>query len=156
MRQIRRLAARDPRIEIVEAYVEQSALWRMMRDADCILSTHRAEGFGYIPAHALALARPLVTTDYGGPRDFCTAETSFPVAAELTSVPRGHSLYFQPGSRWADVAPAAVAEALKKVYDGPENAFARARCGQALMTRTYTMAAYAARCEDRLHQIGAL
>ena len=127
-----------------------------MKSANCILSTHRAEGFGYIPAYALALAKPLVTTDYGGPKDFCTPRTSFPVAATLVHVPNGHALYSPEGAKWADVSPEAVALSLRRVYDNPEMAAARARRGQALLTRDYSMTAYAARCRRRLEQIGAL
>lgn len=156
MGQIRKLAARDARIEIIEAFVSQPDLWRMMNSADCILSTHRAEGFGYIPAYALALAKPLVTTDYGGPTDFCNHRTSFPVAPPLTDVPKGHGLYSPAGARWADVPPEAVAVALRQVYDDPGMAAARARHGQELMRKDYSMAAYAARCRYRLEQIGAL
>lgn len=154
--QIRRLAAKDKRIEIVESFVSQTDLWRMLNAATCILSTHRAEGFGYIPAYALALAKPLVTTDYGGPRDFCNFQTSFPVATPLVAVPEGHALYFPAGARWADVSPEAVAASLRQVYDDPETAAARARCGQRLLQRDYSMQAYAARCRRRLEQIGAL
>lgn len=154
--QIRKLAARDNRIEIVEGFVSQPELWRMMNSATCILSTHRAEGFGYIPAYALALAKPLVTTDYGGPRDFCTHRTSFPVAATLVDVPGGHALYSPEGAKWADVSPEAVAVGLRRVYDDPAMAAARARCGQERLAGDYSMAAYAARCRRRLEHIGAL
>jgi glycosyltransferase involved in cell wall biosynthesis len=154
--QMRKLAAKDKRIKIVEDFVSQPELWRMMKSATCMLSTHRAEGFGYVPAYALALAKPLVTTDYGGPQDFCSARTSFPVAAKLVDVPNGHALYSPEGAKWADVSPEAVAVALRRVYDNPAMAATRARHGQDLLAREYSMTAYAARCRRRLEQIGAL
>ena len=156
MGQIRKLAAQDRRIEIVEGFVSQPELWRMMNAATCIVSTHRAEGFGYIPAYALALAKPLVTTDYGGPQDFCTHQTSFPVAADVVEAPKGHVLYSPEGARWADVSPDAVAASLRLVYDDPVLAAARAQNGQRLLARDYSMASYTARCRQRLQQIGTL
>ncbi len=156
MGQIRRLADKDSRIEIIEGFVSQSDLWQMMNSADCLLSTHRAEGFGYIPAYALALGKPLVTTDYGGQRDFCDLRTSFPVAAPLVEVPEGHALYSLAGAKWADISPDAVAASLRQVYGDPEMAAARARCGQRLLQKDYSMAAYSARCRQRLEQVGAL
>ncbi len=154
--QIRQLAAKDSRIQIIEDFVSQPELWRMMHSASCILSTHRAEGFGYIPAYALALGKPLVTTDYGGPQDFCTDRTSFPVAPTLVDVPKGHALYSPKGAKWADVSPDTVAVALRRVYHDPAMAATRARHGRDLLAREYSMTAYAARCRRCLEQIGAL
>ena len=153
---IRKIAAQDHRIRIIDRFMPQTDLWHLMLSADCILSTHRAEGFGYVPATALAMAKPLVVTDHGGPTDFCDAQTSFPVAASLVEVPQGHALYHQPGARWADVSPDAVAQALRQVYDNPEGARERALVGQALLNADYSMAAFAARCRGRLQALGVI
>jgi glycosyltransferase involved in cell wall biosynthesis len=156
MQSIRALAKQDKRIQIVERFLPEPALWQMMAEADCILSTHRAEGFGYIPAYALALGKPLIVTDFGGSRDFCSTRTSFPVTTDLVEVPKGHALHFQEGAVWADVSPDAVADQLTKVYANLDAAKDRGIFGQDFVTREYSIAAYAARCRKRLLDIGIL
>ncbi|WP_241771258.1 glycosyltransferase, partial [Acidisphaera rubrifaciens] len=42
----------------------------MTRAADIVLSLHRAEGFGLIPAEAMLLGRPVVATGWSGNLDF--------------------------------------------------------------------------------------
>ncbi len=156
MAQIYTLARTDKRIQIIDQFLPQAELWQLMAAADCLLSTHRAEGFGYIPAYALALGKPLVTTNYGGSTDFCSPRTSFPVEFELVEVPNGHALYFQPGAKWADTAPDAVAAQLQNVYSDIGSARDRGRFGQKFMSREYSVAAYAARCKQRLINRGIL
>ncbi|MEL6211441.1 MAG: glycosyltransferase, partial [Pseudomonadota bacterium] len=70
-------AEADPRILIVADHLPFPELIGLIADANCLVSPHRAEGFGYMPAYALALGRPVIGTDYSGPRDFLTEETGY-------------------------------------------------------------------------------
>jgi glycosyltransferase involved in cell wall biosynthesis len=156
MGKIRRLAAEDDRIVINDTLMPVADFWRYLKTADCLVSTHRAEGFGYLPAYAMSLGIPVIATDYGGSTDFCTASTASPIAYSLKEVPKGHSIFETPGARWADARRDDVATALRAIYTSSDEANARARFGRSFIRREYSIEAYAARCQARLKYLGVL
>lgn len=153
---IRALAAQDPRIRLIERHVPFARLLGLIAGADCLISPHRAEGFGYLPAFSQALGTPVVLTDYSGPRDFCTPATSFPVPFARVPVPRGHAIHPTPGARWAEIDREALTATLTAVADDPSEAARRAERGQRLMALGYSMPAQAARYRTRLAQAGLI
>ena len=154
MQKIHRITFWDPRITVIEEFYTTDAFHRLIANANAVVSTHRAEGFGYIPAYGLAHGQPVITTDYGGSTDFCTTHTSLPVHAALVSVPDGHSIYQTRAANWADVSPDAVAEKLRWIYDNQQEADKLARAGQSLMQADYSMSAQAERYKKRLVDLG--
>ncbi|MEO1276995.1 MAG: hypothetical protein AAFV96_17015, partial [Pseudomonadota bacterium] len=57
-------AEADPRVVIQSDHLPFAELIGLIAMADALVSTHRAEGFGYLPAYALALGRPVLATGY--------------------------------------------------------------------------------------------
>ncbi|MEM6677557.1 MAG: glycosyltransferase [Pseudomonadota bacterium] len=154
--EIQRLAAADPRIVILAEHLPFERLLRLIASADCLISAHRAEGFGYLPAYALVLGCPVIATDYSGTRDFVTPETGWPVAWRPRPVAPSESILPVPGAFWADIEVDALADALRMVADKPAEAARRADAGKTLMRERYTMAACAARYRARLEAVGVL
>ncbi len=78
--------------------------------ADIVLSLHRSEGFGLVPAEAMLLGKPVVATGWSGNLAFMDAASAALVNYRLVPAfdPRG--VYDEPGARWAepDVADAAA------------------------------------------------
>ncbi|MEO0427785.1 MAG: glycosyltransferase family 4 protein [Pseudomonadota bacterium] len=149
-------AEEDPRIVIVAEQLPFRELVGLIADADCLVSPHRAEGFGYMPAYALALGRPVIATDYSGTRDFVSEETGYPVAWQPRALAPGESILPVAGAHWADIEVEALARAMRRVRDRPEEARQRALAGQALMRRAYSMDACAARYRAALTAAGVI
>lgn len=156
MKQLYKLAFWDRRISIVERTLDPFSFHKLIANADVIISTHRAEGFGYIPAYALGYGRPLVVTDFGGTQDFCTQKTSFPVRAKSVLVPAGHSIYPITDAKWADVEPIAVAQKLRWIFGNTTKAKSIAQMGQSLIKTEYSLSAQTKRYQARLRQLNLL
>ncbi|MSU88649.1 hypothetical protein GE300_03320 [Rhodobacteraceae bacterium 2CG4] len=156
MAAIARAAAVDPRIRIDRRMLPFPELLGLIASADALVSPHRAEGFGYLPAWALALGVPVVATDHSGSRDFCTPLTAEPVAARLVPVPRSQAIWPCPGARWAEVEPDALTAALRRVAGDPAAARRQAAAGRLVIESDYSLAAQAARYADRLSHLGVL
>ena len=156
MEEIRRLAREDPRLRLIRTRVSLPALLGLIASADALVSPHRAEGFGYLPAYALALGVPAIVTDHSGTRDFCTPETAQPVPARMVPVRRGQAPWHAPGARWAEVEHEALVAALRSHDAAPGDLRARAARGRAVIQTDYGMGAQAARYARRLHQLGVL
>src|SRR5690606_518886 len=81
--------AADPRIRLIDRRLPRAEAEALLACCDAHLSLHRAEGFGRIPAEALALGLPVIATGWSGTADYLTPETGFPVDYALVPVPPG-------------------------------------------------------------------
>ncbi|HKK34981.1 MAG TPA: glycosyltransferase [Paracoccaceae bacterium] len=152
---LRQAATRDPRITVVDETLSRAALDALMADCDVFLSLHRSEGFGFGAAEALAAGKAVVSTDYGGTADFVTPETGYPVAWSPRPLAPGDYAHTE-GQSWADPSVEAAAEALKAIYDSPDEARRRCEAGFALLRREHSFEAVGARMTARLSELGAL
>ena len=60
----------DTRILVIPGTLHRAASLKLIRDADCLVSPHRAEGFGRNIAEATVLGVPVLATGGSGPDDF--------------------------------------------------------------------------------------
>jgi hypothetical protein len=98
----------------------------LMNAADCYVSLHRAEGFGYTLAEAMWLGKPVIATGYSGNVDFMTPENSFLVDHRLVPIGPGNDPY-PPDGVWAQPDVDHAARLMRQVFDDPEAARQRGR-----------------------------
>ncbi|MEX0970165.1 MAG: glycosyltransferase [Paracoccaceae bacterium] len=149
-------AAADRRIIINTEYLPFAELMGLIASADVLVSSHRAEGFGYLPAYALALGRPVIATDYSGTRDFITPQTGFPVSWQPRTIAPSDTIYPLQAAKWAEIDSDALAATLAAHRADPSTGFARAEQGQKLMESYYSPAALAQRYRTALAELGLL
>lgn len=125
-----RLIQDDPRIEIVSGDLPEEDYWALVASADCILSLHRGEGFAYFIGDAMMMGKPVIVSDFSGPCDFCTAETSFPVAVDVVPAPAAHLRTTGAIGNWAQPDIASAAAAMRTVVADPAEMARRASVGQ--------------------------
>ncbi|MEM9716822.1 MAG: glycosyltransferase [Pseudomonadota bacterium] len=148
--QIRRLASEDRRICLIETLWPFEQVMALIARSSCLISAHRSEGFGYMPARALQIGTPVIATDYSGTRDFCTTATAWPVRSLLVETPEQAHPIPMPNSIWADPKPDDLAAALAACHDAPNDARSKVAAGKDLMARYYSLSAFRARCEHAL------
>ncbi len=110
LRMIRDAAAGAPNIRLMTGTMPEPVLRGLIAASDIVLSLHRAEGFGLIPATAMLLGRPVVATGWSGNLAYMTAETASLVAYRLVPAADERGVYQVPGARWAapDIEDAAA------------------------------------------------
>jgi glycosyltransferase involved in cell wall biosynthesis len=148
-------AAGDDRVKIVTRRYTDEEMTALVRDADCVVSLHRSEGFGYLVSDAMALGTPTVATNYSGNADFATPETSYPVSHKLIPVPAGAARWRLDNAQWADADSADAARQMRAVFDGYEAALAKAAHAQSSLKAKYSVDAFAATLAARLAAIRA-
>ncbi len=156
MPRIRAISRQDSRVIVDERMLPFHGLLALIKRADCIVSPHRAEGFGYIPAYALWYARPVIVTDYSGTREICNAATAFPVPYKLVNTRVGETITPIKNARWAEIDVGALALTMRDVRNNSVNAQIKARCGQKLLRTKYTPQMQAQRYLNRLNVLGVL
>lgn len=87
--------------------------------ADIVLSLHRSEGFGLVPAEAMWLGRPVVATNWSGNTDFMTADNAAPVACRLVPAVDPRGVLEVAGAVWAEPDIADAAAHLRRLADDP-------------------------------------
>ncbi len=153
---IKKLMARDRRIILFQQHLPFPEYLGLISAATALVSPHRSEGFGYVPAYAMALGTPVIATDYAGTQDFCTPKTALPVPWRHRHVRPGEPIYPLENAVWAEIDHEALARAMQNIATQPEAAQRRAATGKALMLKEYSQAALRARYIKRLTELKLL
>ncbi len=156
MRKIHQIAARDDRIKIVAEYYTFNRLLSLIKSSDCLVSPHRAEGFGLMPAYALGLGRPVISTDYSGTTDFCSAQTAFPMPFIKAAVERRQVLHPVKGATWAEIDQDALITSMREVFEDPTDGLNRAKEGRRLIRSEYSVQNQTQRYQARLRELGII
>lgn len=139
-----------PRIRVMEEVLRESELASLLSSADCYVSPHRSEGFGFTLAEAMLLGRPVIATDYGSTRDFLDEETGFPVPYHLLEIERDIGAFYPRGAVWADIDVGALARTMRLVRDNPSEARRRALAARERVEAQYSEEAIGRRIAARL------
>jgi glycosyltransferase involved in cell wall biosynthesis len=109
--------------------LERDMLLRLIARADCYVSLHRSEGFGYTMAEAMYYGVPVIASGYSGNLEYMTAANSLLVPCEEVFVknPEGP---FQHGSVWGEPNVDAAAAFMREVVERPDEAVARGERGR--------------------------
>ncbi len=126
-------------IVIHDGYLDAAENMALLASALGLVSLHRAEGFGFNIADALALGVPVVATAYSGSLTFTSPDDCWHVPATERPVGPGQFPYL-PEALWAEPDLACAAEQLRAIADDPVAARARAATARARVLDTFTPA----------------
>jgi glycosyltransferase involved in cell wall biosynthesis len=118
-----------PDIRVLDEWLTAPLAQAQLALADCFVSLHRSEGFGYNIAGAMAAGTPTIATNYSGNLDYMTDENSWLIPASITPVGPG-AIPYAPTSRWADPDLSAASRAMRDVVQNYDEARRRAKLGQ--------------------------
>ncbi len=115
-------------IRLVEGMLPEADMAGLMAAADIVISLHRSEGFGLVPAQAMALGKPVIATAWSGNLDFMHNDNSALVSYSLVPVHDPEGAFQSDNQSWAD---ANVDEAVEWLRRLAADADLRARMGEA-------------------------
>jgi glycosyltransferase involved in cell wall biosynthesis len=98
--------ARDLRIEWIDGTVTNEEMDALIDQADCVVSAHRAEGYGLALAEAIAAGKDVIATGWSGNLAFIDQCSGSLVDYELVPVRPDDDIYgayASEGALWADV-----------------------------------------------------
>jgi glycosyltransferase involved in cell wall biosynthesis len=105
-------------VRLMTDWLTGAQMASLLASADIILSLHRSEGFGLLPAQAMAAGKAVVATGWSANLDFMTPDNSVLVDYVLQPVRDSQGLY--AGGRWAEADVADAAAKLKALIADPE------------------------------------
>jgi len=105
-------------VELMTERLSDAAMTGLVRRADVILSLHRSEGFGLLPAQGMAEGKAVVATGWSGNMDFMTSDDSVLANFDLIPVNDPQGLY--SGGLWAEPDVEDAAAKLAEMINDPD------------------------------------
>lgn len=90
-----RRALCDTRIIIFDKILLKDELNDLMNCCDCVVSLHRAEGFGRVLAEAMLLNKPVIGSAYSGNLDFMNNKNSFLISGKEVPIFKGEYIFYK-------------------------------------------------------------
>ena len=112
----------------------------LIAQCDCLLSLHRAEGFGLVIAEAMQQERPVVATDWSGNTEFSDADCTFPVRYTLTTLTEKTDEAYAAGTIWAEPDLTHAATLIQDVVADPARAAATGTRAKAHISEKLSLA----------------
>ena len=91
-----------PNIMVMDGSLSDGQRWGLLKTIDCLISLHRAEGFGMPLAEAIALGQPVIATAWSGTMDFCNEGNAQLVDYDLVPCVDRYGRYNVPDAVWAE------------------------------------------------------
>ncbi len=118
---LERSIAGAPNIRLINLILPPQDMSGLVADVDIVLSLHRTEGFGLVPAEAMQLGKPVVATGWSGNMDFMNERNSVPVSYEMVPVRDTYDGEFvAEGQLWAEANVEHAAEWLRRLAADPD------------------------------------
>ena len=117
---LRAAVAGAPNIRIETRTLPMADSHALTACADIVLSLHRSEGFGLVPAEAMLLGRAVVATGWSGNMDFMDPASAALVRPRLVEARDPRGVFEAPGAVWANPDPEEAALHLRRLADDPE------------------------------------
>ena len=150
--QLQEFTADEPDIYIINQELAYPETLALMNCCDCYISLHRSEGFGFTPAEAMLLSKPVIATDYSGTTDFINQDTGFPVGYKLIPV-KENEYPFWENQHWAEPDINHAAWLMKKIISDETNAKAIALRGKEKILQDYSLQAIGKLYRKRLEKV---
>ncbi len=137
-------------VRLITDTLSRQDMASLVASADTILSLHRSEGFGLLPAEAMLQGIPVVATGWSGNLTFMTPHDSALVGYRLVPVEDPQGTYDVAGAQWAEADTAEAASWLAKLRDDPALRHDLGARGRAAAAEKLSIAAYRRAIGDSL------
>ena len=127
-RELEQAIAGAANIRLIEGMLPEADMAGLTAAADIVISLHRSEGFGLVPAQAMALGKPVIATRWSGNLDFMNAGNSALISYTLVPVRDPEGAFDAGDQMWANADVEEAAAWLRRLAGDSE---LRARMGAA-------------------------
>lgn len=107
-----------PNVYLTDRMLPRARVNGLVAACEAIVSLHRSEGFGLIPAEAMYLGKPVVATGWSGNMDFMNGTNSCPVGYELVTLDENDGPY-RVGQQWAEPDLDHAAHLMRRLIEDP-------------------------------------
>ena len=149
LQRLKALIGDDDRCILIHEALTRPQVAGLIARADCLVSLHRAEGFGRVIAEAMALGTIVIATDWSGSTSILDRTRGYPVSYSLRDVTAAEYV-FNHGSQWAEPSIEDAAVKLRAVRDRFGRDHEMRQRAKAFVEETYGLDTVAAALTKRL------
>ena len=135
--------------------MDRHQIYRFHKTFDCLISTHRGEGWGIPQMEAMLTGNPVISTACGGIHEYLTDKKDaylLPFTlAHLKENTRNRQWYTMD-QKWAEVKVEDVRAAMRYVFEHKAEREAVAKAGQETVKREFSIEAVGIKMRDRLKE----
>lgn len=102
-------------VYILSQVMDKQEVNDLIACVDVYISLHRAEGFGLVPAEAMLLGTPVISTAWSSVTEFMNSDIACMVDYTFIEIEKDCGPY-KRGSRWADPSILQAAQYMQKLY----------------------------------------
>lgn len=139
-------------IVLVENIYEKNTLHHIIKNCDCYISLHRAEGYGLTMAEAMYFGKPVIATGYSGNLEFMTKENSFLVDYEMCKVD-SKLLNYDKNTVWSNPSIDHASNLMKYVFEHQESANEIGKKAQLSILKSYSKQKIGSTIHARISEI---
>ncbi|XP_071721808.1 uncharacterized protein [Rutidosis leptorrhynchoides] len=137
-------------IYVIDTHIAQIDLPRLYKAADAFVLPSRGEGWGRPLVEAMAMALPVITTNWSGPTEYLTEENSYPLFVDtMSEVKEGP---FE-GHLWAEPSSEKLQVLMRDVMSNVQKAKAKGKKAREDMIRKFSPEIVAKIVTDNIHNI---
>lgn len=107
-----------PEVELINEDLQDAYIVSLYQQCDALAAPSRGEGFGLPMAEAMLFDMPVITTGFGGQRDFCSDETSWLIDFTFAKAQTHMNLF---NSYWAEPSREDLSRLMKLLHKMPKN-----------------------------------
>jgi len=141
-----------PGVYVTDSVLSRARVNGLIAACDGVISLHRSEGFGLVPAEAMCLGKPVVATGWSGNLDFMNVGNSCLVGYELVTLERDYGPY-RAGQQWAEPDIDHAASLLRRLAEDTAFRVAIGESARQTMRERFNPAAAGKRYAARLAAI---
>ncbi|RLA70448.1 MAG: hypothetical protein DRG30_09225, partial [Epsilonproteobacteria bacterium] len=143
----------DDRIVLVNETFSYEDLLKFKKGADCYISLHRSEGWGFGMIEAMNLGLPIIATAYSGNMEFCNQENSWLVEYDEVYLSEDDYIFVIPGQKWAEPRIESAVEAMREAYQDDILRDNKVKNAKAYIEKNFSVDAVADRYRKRIDEI---
>lgn len=130
---------RFPKVYLALNELNTQEMERLHATGDCFVSAHRGEGWGYPQMEAMAVGKPVISTNFGGIHEHLDNNTAWLIDYSLTKVQgMNHIPWYNETQLWANPNYAQLAESMLNAYGDREGAQRKGKRAQDLIKKDFT------------------
>eukprot|EP00775_Hariotina_reticulata_P010091 gene10091-10247_t len=155
-----------PRVFVHTRHVDDATYPRLYLGADCVVLPTRGEGWGRPQMEAMAMGRPLITTNWSGPTAYINDKVAYPLAIDGLSLAEEDmnatslsvaeiNAYFR-GQQWAKPSVVHLKQLMRQVFTRPLEASAKGRAARRHIQRHFASTVLAQKIKEEVLRIEQL
>jgi len=152
MAEIRAAVGNYQNIILLDREYSRAEVNTLIANCDCYVSLHRSEGFGFGPAEAMAVGKPIIATQWSGNIDYMRPDNSIGITYTLVTIQEDYGPY-KKGQVWAEPDIADATRAMKRLAQDRDLGHKLGRNAQATIAAEFSPAAVGELMRKRLAAI---